>query len=120
MLHRGLKTINKYVTSQIGKSKKNKNAACPMTMRHLSSSGQAKYISIEEAKQMPKLHRSMPNDILVILASTSDHEAREERVIREIMATDNLEWEQAYPKFVKIVNSNRRGTFYATLPHKTG
>lgn len=77
-------------------------------------------VSIAQAKLMPKDHKTMPNDMLVVLAVTGDHEAREERVIREIMSTDDIPWEEAYPKFVQIANSNRQGLFLATLPYKTG
>jgi hypothetical protein len=33
----------------------------------------------------------MPNDVLLTLAVMGDQDAREERVIREIMAVENLE-----------------------------
>jgi hypothetical protein len=39
---------------------------------------------------MPKFYNTMPNEILVTMAVMGDQEAREERLIREIMATDNL------------------------------
>ncbi len=54
------------------------------------------------------------------MAIAGDQEAREERVIREVMAVDNVEWEEAHKKFLDIVRSNRRGLFLATLPYKTG
>lgn len=80
----------------------------------------SKVVSIEQAKLMPKDHTTMPNDILITLAVSGDYDANEERVIREIMATDNIPWDVAYPKFVNIANSNRKDLFLATLPHKTG
>jgi hypothetical protein len=33
---------------------------------------------------------------------------------------DNVDWEGAQPRFIEMVNSNRRGLFLATLPYKFG
>lgn len=49
-------------------------------------------VSIEEAKKMPKNYNEIPNDILLNMAVMGDQEAREERLIREIMAVDNVTW----------------------------
>jgi hypothetical protein len=49
-------------------------------------------VTIEEAKKMPKIYNEMPNDILLSMAVMGDQEAREERLIREIMAVDNVDW----------------------------
>lgn len=62
----------------------------------------------------------MSNDVLVCMAVLGDQEAREERLIREIMAVDETSWEAAQPKFFNIVKSNRKGLFVATIPYKMG
>ncbi len=49
-------------------------------------------VTIEEAKKMPRLYREMPNDILLTMAVMGDQDAREERLIRDIMAVDNVTW----------------------------
>lgn len=49
-------------------------------------------VTIEEAKQMTKRYNEMPNEVLLSMAIMGDQEAREERLIREIMAVDNLSW----------------------------
>jgi hypothetical protein len=49
-------------------------------------------VTIEEAKNMPRLYRQMPNDILLTMAVMGDQEAREERLIRDIMAVDSVTW----------------------------
>ncbi len=77
-------------------------------------------VTIEEAKKMPKHYRDMPNDALLTMAIMGDQEAREERMIREIMAVDNFTWEQAQPTFLAMVEANRRGLFVVTLPYKIG
>eukprot|EP00600_Ochromonadales_sp_CCMP1393_P009992 CAMPEP_0174954186 /NCGR_PEP_ID=MMETSP0004_2-20121128/283_1 /TAXON_ID=420556 /ORGANISM="Ochromonas sp., Strain CCMP1393" /LENGTH=216 /DNA_ID=CAMNT_0016201969 /DNA_START=74 /DNA_END=724 /DNA_ORIENTATION=- len=77
-------------------------------------------ITIEEAKAMPKNYDQMPNDILLSMAIMGDQDAREERLIREIMSVDNCSWEEAEDKFITIVDANRKGLFMATLPYKIG
>ena len=75
-------------------------------------------VSIEIAKCMPKTYDELPNDMLLSLAIMGDQEAREERVIRDIMAVDNISWEKAEVKFLEIIHSNRSGLFFSTLPYK--
>lgn len=77
-------------------------------------------VTVAQAKQMPACYAEMPNDIILNMAVNGDQEAREERLIRCIMATDNVSWEQAQIQFLKIVESNRRGLFMATIPYKIG
>lgn len=77
-------------------------------------------VSIEQAKALPKEYNAMPNDVLLTMAVMGDQEAREERLIREIMAVDNCSWQAAQPTFLKLMNSNRSYLFLATLPYKIG
>lgn len=49
-------------------------------------------VTLEEAKKMPKTYNSIPNDILLNMAVMGDQEAREERLIREIMSVENCTW----------------------------
>ena len=69
---------------------------------------------------MPRHYYEFPNDVLLTAAMAGDQEAREERLIREIMHVKNVSWKDAQPEFKKIVNSNRNGLFLATLPYKVG
>ena len=85
--------------------------------RKLSTSSR---VTIEMAKKMPKRYSEMPNDILLTMAVMGDQDAREERLIREIMSVDNVTWENAQKTFQKMVLENRRGLFVSTLPYKTG
>ncbi len=41
---------------------------------------------------MPRNYNEMPNDVLLTMAIGGDQDAREERLIREIMAVDNVSW----------------------------
>ena len=77
-------------------------------------------VSIDEAKAMPKRYSEMPNEILLTMAIMGDQDAREERMIREIMSVDSVSWEDAEKTFQKMVVANRQGLFVSTLPYKTG
>ena len=69
---------------------------------------------------MPKHYNEMPNGVLLTMAASGDQQAREERVIREIMSVDGIEWQDARVTFHKILTANRNGLFLATLPYKVG
>lgn len=69
---------------------------------------------------MPRHYHEFPNDVLITAALVGDQEAREERLIREIMAVDDVSWSEANDKFAEIVQCNREGLFLATLPYKVG
>jgi hypothetical protein len=62
----------------------------------------------------------MPGDVLLVMAASGDQEAREERLIREIMAVDRVNWPEARQTFLGILAANRKGLLYATLPYKIG
>jgi hypothetical protein len=49
-------------------------------------------VTIEQAKNMPRNYPEMPNDVLLTMAIMGDQDAREERMIREIMSVDNVSW----------------------------
>lgn len=80
----------------------------------------ASHVTIDEAKRMPRKYEELSNDLLVMIALLGDQEAREERLIREIMAVDNISWKEAERTFLKIVESNRKYLFISTLPYKVG
>ena len=47
-------------------------------------------VTIDQAKAMAREYDEMPNDVLLAMAASGDQEAKEERLIREIMAVDNV------------------------------
>ena len=69
---------------------------------------------------MPRHYFEFPNDVLIGAAIMGDQEAREERLIREVMSVDDVDWDTAHVKFEEIVAENRSGLFVATLPYKIG
>jgi hypothetical protein len=77
-------------------------------------------VTIEQARKLPREFEEMSNDVITVLAVMGDQEAREERLIREIMRVDNVAWEAAQPRFNEIMSANRQGMWVATLPYKIG
>jgi hypothetical protein len=69
---------------------------------------------------MPKLYNELPNDVIITMSVLGDQEAREERLIREIMSVENLSWKDAQNILFQMMKSNRHGLFIATLPYKVG
>lgn len=57
---------------------------------------------------MPRRYNELPNDVLISMAISGDQEAREERLIREIMCVDGVTWDSALPTFKEMVTENRR------------
>ena len=76
--------------------------------------------TIEEAKNMPREFCEMPNEILMQLGALGEHEANKERLRREIMAVDNVDWDAAGPKLLEIEKANKAGMSIATFPYKLG
>lgn len=93
--------------------------AIPMTQPRREMSTE-KRVSLEDAIKMPKTYEDLSNDTLFILASMGNQEAREERLIREIMAVNKCTWEHAQPIFIEMCRANKVGMSIATLPYKVG
>eukprot|EP00615_Pteridomonas_danica_P007067 CAMPEP_0114340604 /NCGR_PEP_ID=MMETSP0101-20121206/8480_1 /TAXON_ID=38822 ORGANISM="Pteridomonas danica, Strain PT" /NCGR_SAMPLE_ID=MMETSP0101 /ASSEMBLY_ACC=CAM_ASM_000211 /LENGTH=229 /DNA_ID=CAMNT_0001473907 /DNA_START=23 /DNA_END=712 /DNA_ORIENTATION=- len=60
------------------------------------------------------------NDTLTVLALEGNEDAVQERLIREIMAKDEVEWDDASKKFGEIEQAHRNGLAMAKLPYKVG
>lgn len=100
-------------------NKFNRTAAVAMSKR-IPSRTMASVVTQEEAKKLPREFEEMSNDTITILARMGDQEAREERLIREIMNVDDVDWEGAQPRFNEMMAANRRGMWIATFPYKIG
>lgn len=77
-------------------------------------------ISLDVAKESPREFEEMSNEAIAIMAVCGEQEAKEERLIREIMRVDSLSWEEAQPKFRTMKSDNRKGMYIATIPYKIG
>jgi hypothetical protein len=75
---------------------------------------------MEEAKAMPTHISMLSNEQLYVLAESGHHEANEERLVRNVMVVDNVNWEEA-SKTVKKIEETLLGVVpWATLPYKVG
>lgn len=82
-----------------------------------------KFPTIEEARAMPRAWHEMSNDTLLTLCGTEgDPEANEERLIREIMTVDSLDWKSATKVLSKIEKRNTTGftKTFGLLPYQIG
>jgi hypothetical protein len=77
-------------------------------------------VTLEQAQDMPRSYNELPNELIIAAAIEGDQEAVEERLIREIMAVESLNWDDARPIFLEMVQENRKGLFMITLPYKIG
>jgi hypothetical protein len=76
--------------------------------------------SIQEAREMARDHCEMNNNMLMELGALGDHDANQERLRREIMAVDDVEWDAAGDKLAEINIANKSGMGLATFPNKLG
>mmetsp|Transcript_18931 Transcript_18931/g.39411 ORF Transcript_18931/g.39411 Transcript_18931/m.39411 type:complete len:234 (+) Transcript_18931:12-713(+) len=76
--------------------------------------------TIEIAKEAPKEYYEMSNEIIIKLSAEGVFEAIEERLIREIMSVDEVDWDEAHVKFTEISKSNQMGMSLQTIPYYAG
>jgi len=62
--------------------------------------------------------REFDNDTLVMMAVEGNAAAVKERLIREIMAKDEIEWDAAAIKFSEIERANQDWMSIHTAPYK--
>jgi hypothetical protein len=74
----------------------------------------------EDARLLPREHREMSNDVLLIRSSQGDHDAAREVLVREIMFVDNLSWHDAQPKLEELEAANKEMITVGTIPYKAG
>lgn len=76
--------------------------------------------TLEEARKLPRAMCELDNVTLFILAEQGCNEACYERLIREIMAVDGVEWFEAAKTAKKMQEVNRAVLSWTTLPYKIG
>jgi len=62
----------------------------------------------------------LSNDVLMVYCAQGDHLAHRERLIRNIMVVDGLNWDAAQPKMTEIEAANKVGMWFYTMPYKIG
>eukprot|EP01049_Picozoa_sp_SAG25_P009932 SAG25_NODE_1032_length_4223_cov_96.274006_1_plen_220_part_00 len=63
--------------------------------------------TVEDARSQPRSACEMPHDVLLNLAAHGDSDAREERMVREIMAVDGVEWSVAKMTLEELRDANQ-------------
>lgn len=75
--------------------------------------------SIEEARAMPKEFHEYSNDVLILMAVDGVYGACRERVVRDVMAVDNVSWDEAQATMGKI-EAVIASSVVARIPYYTG
>lgn len=58
--------------------------------------------TIAEARRLPREYFEFPDHVLLTMAANFDHDARRERLTREIMAIDEVDWDAAQGRVALI------------------
>ena len=76
--------------------------------------------TLQYARALPKTFASMTNEQILQFAEMQIPEACRECIVRDIMAVDQIEYDDAMKIFKKIAETNRRGMQIYALPFYTG
>lgn len=76
--------------------------------------------TIEEGRKAPQSVMELSDEKLYIMAEQEDHTACRERLLRNIMAVDDVDYSIANDKMKEIVAANNAMLGIATLPYKIG
>lgn len=88
--------------------------------RACATSSESKVPTTEIARTLPIHMHEVSNETLYILAEGGNHEACRERLVRNVMNVDNLDWMAANLKVKEIGKENHKMDGLATLPYKVG
>merc|ERR1719210_2287665 len=94
--------------------------AATMTRACATSRETVRIPSLELARALPVHMHELPNETLYVLAEQGSHEACTERLVRNVMAVDGLEWIAAKSRVNEIANENNKIKWLATFPYKMG
>ena len=72
------------------------------------------------ARDMPREYHEFSNDVLLALAAANDTKAQRERMIREVMFIDGIDWNEADVKVSEMRRRNQQGMFLGTFPYRVG
>merc|ERR1719440_537813 len=74
----------------------------------------------ELVKLQPTHISEMGHNTLAHLALEGNHFAHRERMIREIMAIDNVSWEKAHDRLTEMDEYKERYYWFTTMPYRVG
>jgi len=76
--------------------------------------------TVEYVKKMPKTFATMTNEQILHFAELEIPEACRECIVRDVMAVDNIEYDEAMKVFEKIAKTNREDMAVAAFPFYLG
>jgi hypothetical protein len=88
--------------------------------RPLAFSPEFRPPSVSEAAQCPRKFRQASNEAIFSLAIHGSHGARRERLVREVMRQDNVDWVTARTKVEAINTENDKYGWVVKMPYQAG
>jgi hypothetical protein len=88
--------------------------------RPLAFSPEFRPPSVSEAAQCPRKFRQASNEAIFSLAIHGSHGARRERLVREVMRQDNVDWVTARTKVETINTENDKYGWVVKMPYQAG
>jgi len=76
--------------------------------------------TVEEAQRLPFEYHHLPHEVLLSAALNGSHDAKEELLVRNVMAVDEIEWSDASEVVETIKEDNLAHMGLASLPYKVG
>ena len=95
-------------------------ACCAQQLSLSSDTKKASPDVTEMATAMPRHYYEMSNQALLQMATLGDQHAREERLIREIMAVDEVSWDDALPRYHEMEEVSKQGELRLKMPYYLG
>ncbi|CAE8589107.1 unnamed protein product [Polarella glacialis] len=102
------------------------SVAGAMALRGLSTSASpmsqnvVRYPTLDEVRKMPTCFFELPSETLFLMAESGSYQACEERLIRDVMRVDGVEWPEANKVVHKMAAANDKMLGKTILPHKLG
>jgi len=97
------------------------HAVLALPQRRLVAHQGPRHPTIAYAKQQPREVYELSNEALAIASrDVKAHDLHQERLIRDIMAVDGVEYVAASEKMKEIFAANRKGMFLRCLPVEAG
>lgn len=76
--------------------------------------------TMKQAMEMPRHYHEMSNDVLLLMAARGVAAAQRERLTREVMAVDMIDWDKAQPKVQEIEQAAHDGIMKYEFPFFIG
>jgi hypothetical protein len=96
------------------------HSAIPLGASAHSYEDSARCPTQAEAKHLPFEYHHLPHDVLLAASLNGSQDAKEELLVRNVMAVDETDWDGGKEQVNKIKSDNLQFMGVASLPYKVG